>query len=230
MESPNNQSNESTTSDLSLAQLGITGKRSDHHAQELLKKIKLAARRVNSENDTPLTEDELINLIRVWEPQRDIICLYVRWARQLRRNFNLDSIATLLCLSRQCGYTPVDFLCKVKTLSIYKNDKSCFGVSFHFDIPNRKDLNRERLNKEFHGLSVTLALLQEQVNHSSSILGKTGRRQSPSMPRMANTVHIPLDNKDKDKKDSLDVISPPTIEFHTQSSLMNRIWLSLNHR
>jgi len=42
-------------------------------------------------------------LIRTWEPQQDIFCLYVRWwARQLRRhNFNLDSVATLFCLSNQ---------------------------------------------------------------------------------------------------------------------------------
>jgi hypothetical protein len=210
--------------DMSLAQLGVDGIRDNKHAQELLKKIKIAAQRVSTEENTTLTEDELVQLIRVWEPQRDIICLYVRWARQLRRNFNLDSIATLLCLSRQCGYTPVDFLRKVKTLSVHKSDKTSFGVSFHFDIPNRKDLNREKLSKEFIGLSVTLCLLQEQV-HSSSILGKTGMRHSSSTPRLANPIHIPLDSKQ-----TTDMVSHPTIEFHTQSSLMNRIWLSISHR
>jgi len=45
--------------------------------------------------DASLSEEELVGLIRQWQPQRDIICLYVRWGRQLRRNFNLDSIATL---------------------------------------------------------------------------------------------------------------------------------------
>ena len=221
----NNASKGSAASHESLARLGVTGIRNDQHSQELLKKINLAVKHVANEESSTLTEDEIIHLIRVWEPQRDILCLYVRWARQLRRNFNLDSIATLLCLSRQCGYTPVDFLCKVKTLSILKNDKSCFGVFFQFDIPNRKDLNREHLNKEFIGLSVTLALLQEQVNHSSSILGKTGMRQSSSSPRVANPVHIAMD-----KEHSTNVISHPMVEFHTQPSLMNRIWLSLNHR
>lgn len=80
-----------------------------------MKKFHWAIKRVANEHSTSndpttLTQDELIKLIRAWEPQRDIICLYVRWARQLRRNFNLDSIATLLCLSRQCDYTPVNFL------------------------------------------------------------------------------------------------------------------------
>jgi hypothetical protein len=64
----------------------------------------------NEQRSECLTQDELVQLVRTWEPKRDIMCLYVRWARQLRRNFNLDSIATLLCLSRQCNYTPVDFL------------------------------------------------------------------------------------------------------------------------
>ena len=225
MVSPSDELKDATAPDISLARLGVTGMRSDQQSQELLKQIKLAMKRVASEGDTTLSEDEVIRLIRAWEPQRDIMCLYVRWARQLRRNFNLDSIATLLCLSRQCGYTPIDFLCKVKTLFINKNDQSCFGVSFHFDIPHRNDINRERLNKEFVGLSVTLALLQEQVNHSSSILGKTGMRHSSSSPRVANPVHIEMDSNH-----STDVISHPTIEFHTQSSLNSRIWLSISHR
>ena len=45
--------------------------------------------------------------------------------------------------------------------------KSAYGgVTFHFDIPNRNDLDRERLNKEFLGLSVTHAFLQEQITYS----------------------------------------------------------------
>jgi len=174
-----------------------------------------------------LTEEELLQLIRVWEPQRDIICLYVRWARQLRRNFTLDSIAALLCLSRQCGYTPLDFLRKVKTLSIHKNDKAVYGVTFHFDVPNRPDVNREQLNKEFLGLSVTLSLLQEQVTDSPSILGKTGMRQRA--PRTACPIVIPIEDTSKNKTNP-SVVAQPNIEFHTQSSLLNRIWVSINHR
>ena len=225
MASPPRQENEQNTTngmDISLAPLASDGINNNQQSKDLRKKIYLAAKRVAAEANSSLSEEELIELIRVWEPQRDIICLYVRWARQLRRNFNIDSIATLLSLSRQCGYKPVDFLCKVKTLSVRKSEKTCFGVSFHFDIPHRKDLNRDKLNKEFIGLSVTLALLQEQV-HSSSILGKTGKRAST--PRIANPMQIPLGNNC-----STDVVAHPTIEFHTQSSLMNRIWLSVNHR
>ena len=107
------------------------------HSQDLLKKFQWAVKRVGNEHkkdkdSAVLTQDELIELIRVWEPQRDIICLYVRWARQLKRNFNLDSIATLLCLSRQCGYTPINFLRKVKTLSVFKSQKAAYGYHFIF--------------------------------------------------------------------------------------------------
>ena len=151
--------------------------------------------------------------------------LYVCWAHQLRRNFNLDSIATLLSLSRQCGYIPIDFLHNVKTLSVHKNQKSAYGVTFHFDIPNRKDLDQERLNKEFLGLSVMLSLLQEQVTDSPSILGKTGMRQSS--PRKAYPIDIPVTG---DKKRHASVVTHPNVEFHTQSSLLNRIWISINHR
>ena len=199
------------------------------HCQDVLKKFHWAIKRVASEHGTnkatSLTQEELVKLIQTWEPQRDIICLYVRWARQVRRNFNLDSIATLLCLSRQCGYTPVNFLRKVKTLSIRKNEKAVYGVTFHFVIPNRKDVDRERLNKEFLGLSVTLSLLQEQVTDSPSLLGKTGMRQSG--PRTAFPMAIPIEGN---SEPHTSIIARPNVEFHTQSSLLNRIWISINHR
>lgn len=203
----------------------------------LLKKFHWAIKKVANEEQLDgkqegskfLTQDELIQLVRAWEPKRDIMCLYVRWARQLRRNFNLDSIATLLCLSRQCEYTPVDFLRKVKMLSVYKNQQASYGVAFQFDVPNRQDINKERLHKEFIGLSVTLALLQEQVTDSPSILGKTGMRQS--RPRTAIPMRISLDksNKNSDTHNA-SIVTHPTMEFHTQSGLLNRIWLSIKHR
>eukprot|EP00428_Durinskia_dybowskii_P061804 CAMPEP_0170369556 /NCGR_PEP_ID=MMETSP0117_2-20130122/8045_1 /TAXON_ID=400756 /ORGANISM="Durinskia baltica, Strain CSIRO CS-38" /LENGTH=176 /DNA_ID=CAMNT_0010624281 /DNA_START=332 /DNA_END=862 /DNA_ORIENTATION=+ len=151
----------SETLDMSLAGLAESSSVANTQFQNIiLKKFHWAIKRVTNENRTEnkedtqqLTQDKLIQLIQAWEPRRDIICLYVRWARQLRRNFNLDSIATLLCLSRQCNYTPIDFLCNVKTLSIYRNRKAIHRVTFLFDIANRKDINKERLNKEFLGLS-----------------------------------------------------------------------------
>jgi len=100
-------------------------------------------------------------------------------------------------------------------------------VTFLFDIPNRQDINRERLNKEFLGLSVTLSLLQEQVTNLPSIIGKTGMRQST--PRTALPINIPMDAK-KNTHNSAAIVAHPNTEFHTQSSLLNRIWISINHR
>ena len=214
--------------DISLANVAANPI-TDQHSQDVLKKFDWAIKRVANEHnrgdETLLTQEELIKLIRAWEPQRDIICLYVRWARQLRRNFNMDSIATLLCLSRQTGYTPVDFLRKVKTLFVRKNQKAVYGLTFHFIIPNRKDIDRDRLNKEFLGLSVTLCLLQEQVTDSPGILGKNGMRQSG--PRLARPMNIDMDGNNKNH---VSVVSHPAVEFHTQSSLLNRLWKSINHR
>ena len=179
--------------------LAIPG--ADKHSKEVLKRFNRAIKQVANEqgtnNEASLTQEELVHLIRTGEPQRDIVCLYVRWSRQLRRNFNLDSIATLLCLSRQCGYTPLDFLRKVKTLSILKNQKASYGLTFNFDIPNRRDINREKLNKEFIGLSVTLALLQEQVTELPSILGKTKMRQSG--PRNAHAIDLHVVGDDEQR-------------------------------
>ena len=202
----------------------------ENQSPDVLRKFRLAIKRVAHEHgnngEAALTEEELVEMIRAWEPQRDIICLYVRWARQLRRNFNLDSIATLLCLSRQCGYTPINFLKKVKTLYVQRNHKSVFGVTFHFEIPNRQDIDRDRLNKEFLGLSVTLSLLQEQVTSTAGILGKTGMRQTK--PRTAYAMGIPIESDIGSQKTT--VVGHPTIEFHTKNGLLNRIWKSINHR
>ena len=224
----------SQPTDMSLS--NVVDSITQNGSKDILKKFHWAIKQVVNEDRSDddregsdcLTQDELIQLVRALEPKRDIMCLYVRWARQLRRNFNLDSIATLLCLSRQCNYTPVDFLRKVKMLSVYKNQQSSYGVAFQFDVHNRQDINKERLHKEFIGLSVTLALLQEQVTNAPSVLGKTGMRQSG--PRMAIPIHIALDKSDKKTNTHASVVTHPTVEFHTQSSLLNRIWSSIKHR
>jgi hypothetical protein len=202
---------------------------SDQFSQEVLKKFQWAVKRVTNETksnaDPALSSEELIELIKSWEPKRDIVCLYVRWARQLKRNFNLDSIAALLCLSRQCGYTPINFLRKVKTLSVHKHQQATYGLTFHFDVPNRQEINRERLNKEFLGLSVTLALLQEQVIDSPSVLGKSKMRQKG--PRIPYPMKIPMNHE---QNQHASVTMHPTTEFHTRDGLLSRIWMSINHR
>ena len=220
----------SQPNDMSLSSITQNG------STDVLKKFHWAVKQVVHEEKSDgtreasqlLTQDELIQLVRAWEPKRDIMCLYVRWARQLRRNFNLDSIATLLCLSRQCEYTPVDFLRKVKMLSVYKNQQASYGVAFQFDVPNRQDINKERLHKEFIGLSVTLALLQEQVTDSPSVLGKTGMRQRG--PRTTIPIRLCLDKNNNKTDTDASILTHPTVEFHTQSSLLNRIWISIKHR
>jgi len=71
------------------------------------------------------------------------------------------------------------------------NAQTTYGVTFHYLIvTNSKDVDNEKLTKEFLGLSVTLSLLQEQVTESGSILGKTGMRQKG--PRAARPIEIPL--------------------------------------
>jgi hypothetical protein len=183
------------------------GSDTEVHSPDVLKQFQRAIEKVGKEQGktTQLTEAELTELICHWESQRDILCLYVRWARQVKRNFNVDSMATLVCLSRQCGYTPVDFLRKVKTLSIRKYQTADYGVTFRFVIPKRKDINKEFLRKEFFALSVTLTLLQEEVST------------------------IPKDLH-KNLQQGILVPSPPSPQLPTQATLQKRIWNSFSHR
>lgn len=197
----------------------------DQLSPDVLKKLHLAIQKVTREDEKPPTEEEITQLIRNWEPKKDLLCLYVRWARQLKHNFNLDSIATLLCLSRQCGYTPVDFLRKVKTLSISKYKKAAYGMTFHFVTPSQNDINREGLKKGFLGLTVTLALLQEQVAVSPSILGMT--RTSNCTPG-ACPIEVSI-GEGQDKHATV-LLTHPNVELLNESSLQNRIWNFINHR
>ena len=48
-----------------------------------------------------------------------------------------------------------------------------------------------------------------------------------SGPRLARPMNIDMDGNNKNH---VSVVSHPAVEFHTQSSLLNRLWKSINHR
>lgn len=191
--------------------------------QSILNKYKNLIRQAReSTTDIPPTTQELLSIIRQWEPKRDIICLYVRWARQLPKNFALDSIATLLCLADQCNYTPLDFLLKVKTLNVSRSNTS-YGISLSFDLKPTKD--GEALSKQFLGLSVTLALLQANITNSNGILGKNKMRSKA--PRLNQAMTVGLGATDDNQATFQ---ATPQVEFHTGQALTNRLWRCIIHR
>ena len=199
--------------------------------QDILTKYKYLIQQAHEEDPSlqndPTTQEEMLQILKRWDPQTDIICLYVRWARQLPKNFHLDSIATLLCLSNQCDYTPIDFLTKVKTLHAIPS-KNDYGFIIHYDSFGKMDSKGQQLNQRFKGLSLTLALLQANVTRSNGILGKTKMREKPGTRRpVTMQVHT------GDSKTSSNVASftaHPQIEFHTGKALANRMWRSVHHR
>jgi hypothetical protein len=128
------------------------------HSKALLKKFQWAIKQVATEHnhtsdETALTTKELIQLIPTWEPQCNIICLHIFWSHELRQNFHLNLIATLLCLSCQCGYTPLVFLLQ---------SQDCFNSQ------------KQKCSKKIIGLSITLLAL---VRASNQVM------QSPSHNR-----------------------------------------------
>ena len=95
-----------------LSDIASTISTSEKHSiykqfEEVLAKI--------SDKEQVLSMEEVLQIIQDWKPKQEILCLYVRIARKLPANFHLDSISTLLCISKQCGYTPVNFLTKTKS-------------------------------------------------------------------------------------------------------------------
>ena len=73
---------------------------------------------------------------------QDVICLYMRFARQLPSNFNnINSICSLLCISKQCNYKPHTFLTNVKPLEVRKTPSN-YGISFWFYTHNTQHKRR----------------------------------------------------------------------------------------
>mmetsp|Transcript_13887 Transcript_13887/g.28326 ORF Transcript_13887/g.28326 Transcript_13887/m.28326 type:complete len:1656 (-) Transcript_13887:317-5284(-) len=177
------------------------------------------------END-PRTQEEMLRILKRWDPQTDIICLYVRWARQLPKNFHLDSIATLLCLSNQCNDTPIHFLTTVKTLHAVPS-KNEYGFTIHYDSFGKLDSKGQELNQRLKGLSITLALLQANITRSNGLLGKTKMREKQGTRRPV-TMHVTTG--DSNHPSNASFMANPQIEFHTGKALAARMWRSVHHR
>jgi len=190
-----------------------------NHALRILKQQN------DSKNNSIPTLKYMIDLINDWQPKREIICMYVRWSQRLRRNFHLDSISTLLCVAKQCDYTPYVFLKNIKTLTI-SCSSTTYGLNFKFDTSNNRAIDGKKLNDKFLGLSITLRLLQRAVVTSPGTLGSIGLKTT--LPQQKNEVYITTTATNKSKK--YIVADKPTSRFHTTGGLLGRIWLAIQHR
>ena len=155
------------------------------------------------------------------QPMQDVICLYVRFARQLPSNFNTDAICSLLCISKQCNYKPYVFLTKVKTLEVRKT-ASKYGISFWFYTRDTKDVDGVLLEQKFLGLKYTLKLLQSTISRSQAILGKVGMRQKAA--RQPIPTEIPMGDEEH-----MTATVSPVMEFHKHASLVSKLWLGITH-
>lgn len=183
-------------------------------SQDLLTRI--------SDKEQVLSMEEILQIVKDWKPKQEILCLYVRIARKLPANFHLDSISTLLCISKQCGYTPINFLTKTKCLQITPSGGR-YGFSFMFKTISNKTMDGEALDRKFVGLSLTLTLLEHSIANSCAVISRDGMRSS--VPRESVNKAIDLGGSSKTLFKTM-----PTNEFHKRTSLINRLWLAINHR
>ena len=183
--------------------------------QELLSKI--------SNVDQVLSMEEILKIVQDWKPKQEILCLYVRIARKLPANFHLDSISTLLCISKQCGYSPVNFLTKTKSLQINPSGGPRYGFSFIFKTISNKTVDGDALDRKFVGLSLTLTLLEYSIANSCGVISRDGMRSSA--PREPVSKELDLGGSSK-----ISFTTMPSNEFHKRTSLINRLWLAINHR
>jgi hypothetical protein len=185
-----------------------------NQCRELLAKI--------SDKEQVLSMEEILQIVQDWKPKQEILCLYVRIARKLPANFHLDSISTLLCISKQCGYNPVNFLTKTKCLQIAPSGGR-YGFSFTFKTVSNKTIDGNTLDRKFVGLSLTLTLLEQSVSNSCGVISRDGMRSG--VPREPVSKELDLGGSSK-----ISFKTMPSNEFHKRSSLINRLWLAINHR
>ena len=194
---------------------------------QALKILKSHDTTVSSPEDKNPSLEYMIKLINDWKPKSDIICMYVRWSKRLRRNFQLDSISTLLCVANQCDYTPYIFLKNIKTLSISRSTTT-YGLNFKFDTCKSKAINGNKLNQRFLGLSITLRLLQRGIVSCSGTFGNVGlKTSSPKRKHSNDEVYM---RTGMNTCQLYVVANKPTSRFHTNGGLLGRIWLAIQHR
>ena len=190
--------------------------------KELISDYKKMMARYQSSGSDIQGFNEIQKTLADLQPMQDVMCLYVRFARQLPSNFHIDSICSLLCLSKQCDYKPYHFLTKVKTLEV-RNTPSKYGFSFWFYTRNAKDVDGVLLEKKFLGLKFTLKLLESTITKSQAIFGKVGMRQKG--PRHAISTQIEIGHREH-----VSTTTSATTEFHKHSSLVTKLWLGITHR
>jgi hypothetical protein len=175
---------------------------------------------------TPSVE-YMIGLINEWKPKSEIICMYVRWSKRLRRNFHLDSVSTLLCVSKQCDYKPHVFLKKVKTLTVCQSTTT-YGINFKFGTSRNTGTEGTKLNNQFLGLSITLRLLQRGIVSNCGTMGSIGlKTHKKGKTEFNDDVYL---SQDIMQHNQTAVASKPTSRFHTNTGLIGRIWLAIEHR
>jgi hypothetical protein len=204
-----------------LKEMNVTDM-SEPEQTSLIKKYNACYRRLNDDTEPDLAQ--ILSIVKDWAPKTDLILLYVRWARKLKSNFHLDSIATLLTVAKQCYYSALEFL-NITTLQVTpcgkKKQAGRYGVSFSFVSTKKKD---ENLTRQFTGFLLTLGLLESSIVGSRALNGKVGMRQSKA--RTASPML--LSTGDGNKKTIIQGV--PTTEFHKNSSLSKRVWSDIHHR
>jgi hypothetical protein len=161
-----------------------------------------------------------------WTPKTDLIKLHVRWARKSPQNFHLDSLSTLLTVSNQVDYLPHLFLLKAKTLVVFPRSSRFsygkFGVRFEFKTVSSKDVDSEKISRQFAGLALTLSMLQSAVIGRRGTIGKVGMRQSAARtPSLISFV-----NNDDSEETPRGFLGIPLMEFHKESSLRSQAFVA----
>lgn len=204
-------------------QMSVTDK------QSIRKRCESLLAKIASEEQRVLPMEEVMKIVKDWKPKEEVLCLYIRIARKLPANFHLDSISTLLCIAKQCGFTPAGFLTKAKSLQIKPAWNGKHGFAFSFNTVKNKHVDGDTIDRKLVGLSLTLTLLEHTVSNSCGVISRNGMRSSTPREPINKALDIG-GSSNTSSKTTVSFKTMPSHEFHTRNSLIHRLWLAINHR
>eukprot|EP00980_Cylindrotheca_fusiformis_P013831 scaffold3591_cov165-Cylindrotheca_fusiformis.AAC.1 len=193
-------------------------------------------------------EKRLAEIMTQWEPKFPTIALYVRWAKQSCRDYNMDCISLLNTLAAQAGSTPLRFLNDVRVYrwgtssSRYssKNTSSQFRFSLQFAQRNTILTNEDdeanddntgkvsfgKIEKILIGIKISCFLLNSKMAHdSATTMGATRYRKKSKDDTDLTDFEVVADNGVKQAYTGV-----PRFRTHMLQSFVSRVWLEVEFR
>eukprot|EP00980_Cylindrotheca_fusiformis_P006719 scaffold1399_cov109-Cylindrotheca_fusiformis.AAC.3 len=192
-------------------------------------------------------EQRCHQIVSQWEPKFPTIALYVRWAKQSCRDYNMDCISLLNTLADQAGTTPLRFLHAIRYYRWETKSKRCnkpcaFGFSLQFAQKNTRNdgkkatddnatkgkggtVSVDKIEKFLIGIKISCCLLNSKMESGRvTTMASTGYRKK----KKEDSDVIDFEVVAGSRKESYTGV--PRFQTHMLQSFVARVWLEVEFR